>query len=127
MISLLLLPKLLIAGGSSFLGTLELPRSPDMINHTLAGEKIPAREVVCRDRWGTPMLPDGKGSYSIIAPIDKGLIAQSLWIPPISGSRPTPTPPPSVSLPVLGAPAQTVPSAKGGAVSVPADAAGIPR
>jgi hypothetical protein len=124
---LLLLPKLLIAGGSSFLGTLELPPSPDMINHTLAGEKIPAREVVCRDRWGTPMLPDGKGGYSIIAPIDKGLIAQSLWIPPISGSRPTPTPTPPVSLPVLGAPVQNIPGDKAGSVETPSAAAGIPR
>ena len=122
MISLLLLPKLLIAGGSSFLGTLELPPSIDMINHTLAGEKIPAREVVCRDRWGTPMLPDGKGGYSIIAPIDKSLIAQSLWIPPVSGSRPTPTPTAPVSLPVLGAPVQVVPAGKEVAPS-----GGIPR
>jgi len=127
MISLLLLPKLLIAGGSSFLGALELPPSPDMINHTLAGEKIPAREVVCRDRWGTPMLPDGKGSYSIIAPIDKGLIAQSLWIPPVSGSRPIPTPTPSASLPVLGASVQNIPDSKGGSVATPAASTGIPR
>ena len=47
---LLLLPKLLIAGGSSFLGNLELPPNVDMMNHTLVGEKIPAKEVVCRDR-----------------------------------------------------------------------------
>jgi hypothetical protein len=127
MIFLLLLPKLLIAGGSSFLGTLELPPSIDMINHTLAGEKIPAREVVCRDRWGTPMLPDGKGSYSIIAPIKKDLIAQSLWIPPVSGSRPTPTPLPTVSLPVLGAPAQNIPGAKADSVGTPSVPTGIPR
>jgi hypothetical protein len=98
-----------------------------MINHTLAGEKIPAREVVCRDRWGTPMLPDGKGSYSIIAPIDKGLIAQSLWIPPVSGSRPIPTPTPSASLPVLGASVQNIPDSKGGSVATPAASTGIPR
>jgi hypothetical protein len=126
MISLLLLPKLLIAGGSSFLGTLELPPSPDVINHTLAGEKIPAREVVCRDRWGTPMLPDGKGSYSIIAPIDKGLIAQSLWIPPVSGSRPTPTPLPPGSLPVIGAPSKTIPAGKPGDL-IASPATGVPR
>ncbi|MFZ0435190.1 MAG: hypothetical protein WAL87_04365 [Chthoniobacterales bacterium] len=34
------------------------------------------------------MLPDGKGGYSVIAPIKKNLIAQSLWIPPVSGNRP---------------------------------------
>ena len=88
MISLLLLPKLLIAGGSSFLGNIELPPAVLTMNHTLKGEQIPAAQVVCRDRWGTPMLPDGKGSYSLIAPINKKLIAQSLWIPPVSGKRP---------------------------------------
>jgi hypothetical protein len=130
MTPLLLLPKLIIAGGSSFLGTLELPPNTDMLNHTLAGEKIPAKEVVCRDRWGTPMLPDGKGGYSIISPIDKKLIAQSLWIPPVSGARPTPTPAPPVSLPVLGAPAQSGTALKTGAAGMAAPvvpAAGIPR
>ncbi len=126
MISLLLLPKLLIAGGSSFLGTLELPPSIDMINHTLAGKEIRAREVVCRDRWGTPMLPDGKGNYSIIAPIDKGLIAQSLWIPPVSGSRPIPTPTPPVSLPVLGGPAQNILGSKTGAAGASVSTTGVP-
>jgi hypothetical protein len=126
MFSLLLLPKLLIAGGSSFLGTLELPPSLVMVNHTLAGEKILAREVVCRDRWGTPMLPDGKGGYSIISPIDKGLIAQSLWIPPVSGSRPKPTPAPPVSLPVIGAPPQNTPAGGNGS-SLATPGSGIPR
>ena len=88
MVLLSLLPKLLIAGGSSFLGTLQIP-SPEVINnHTLLGEKIPSTQVVCRDRWGTPMLPDGKAGYSVIAPIKKSLIVQSLWIPPIHGERP---------------------------------------
>lgn len=85
----LFLPKLLIAGGSSFLGNIDLPPAVQTMNHTLAGEKIPSSQVVCRDRWGTPMLPEGKGSYSLIAPINKKLIAQSLWIPPVSGKRPT--------------------------------------
>jgi len=84
----LFVPAFLIAGGSSFLGNVELPAPVEMMNHTLAGEKIPSREVVCRNRWGTPMLPDGKGGYSVIAPIKKHLIAQSLWIPPVSGTRP---------------------------------------
>lgn len=96
MTPLLLLPKLLIAGGSSFLGTLSFPASGDVMNHTLAGEKIPASQVVCRDRWGTPMPPDGKAGYSLISPIKKSLIEQSLWIPPVSGTRPfvkAPVPP----------------------------------
>jgi len=129
MTSILLLPKLLIAGGSSFLGTLELPPKVDMMNHTLVGEKIPAKEVVCRDRWGTPMLPNGKAGYSIISPIDKKLIAQSLWIPPVSGARPTPAPTQPVAPVILGAPGMTdaasVPSSP--APSASTSAAGIPR
>jgi hypothetical protein len=88
MVFLSLLPKLLIAGGSSFLGTLEIPPPQVINNHTLAGEKIPSTQVVCRDRWGTPMLPNGKAGYSLIAPINKDLIAQSLWVPPVHGERP---------------------------------------
>lgn len=88
MIPLLLLPKLFLAGGA-FLGTLELPQTTTLYNHTLAGEKIPAYKVVTRSRWGTPMLPDGKAGYSLTAPINKKLIAESLWIPPVSGTRPT--------------------------------------
>ncbi len=72
---------LLIAGGA-FLGTLTAPQEPEMINHTLRGEVIPAKEVVCRNMWGTPMLPDGKGGYSLIAPISSEFIAQSLIQPP---------------------------------------------
>lgn len=106
---LLLLPKLLIAGGSSFLGNIEMPPGVPMMNHTLAGEKVSAAQVVCRDRWGTPMLPDGKGSYSLIAPINKNLIAQSLWIPPVSGNRPVAAksvpPPPASPVVVTVAPA----------------------
>ena len=88
MTPLILLPKLFLAGGASFLGGLDLPANTDVMNHTLAGEKIPASQVVCRSRWGTPMPPDNKAGYSLIAPINAGLIAQSLWIPPISGTRP---------------------------------------
>jgi hypothetical protein len=72
---------LLIAGGA-FLGTLATPQEPEMFNHTLRGERVPANEVVCRNRWGTPMLPDGKGGYSVIAPINPEFIAQSLIQPP---------------------------------------------
>lgn len=92
MTPLLLLPKLFIAGGA-FLGALQTPTDPPMDNHTLAGEKIPAVQVVTRSQWGTPMLPDGKGGYSLIAPIDKKLIEQSLWIPPVFGTRPAPEAP----------------------------------
>ena len=75
---------LLIAGGA-FLGTFATPQEPDMVNHTLRGEVIPAREVVCQNMWGTPMLPDGKGGYSLIAPISPEFIAQSLIQPPRTG------------------------------------------
>jgi len=87
-----ILPKLLIAGGASFLGNLELPSNPVINNYTLGGEKVRSTEVVCRDRWGTPMLPDGKGGYSVIAPVKKDLIAQSLWIPPVHGEKPAQAP-----------------------------------
>jgi len=82
-----LLPALFLAGGA-FLGAFQAPPRADAMNHTLKGEEIPASQVVCRSHWGTPMPPDKKGGYSLIAPIKKSLIAQSLWIPPVSGSRP---------------------------------------
>lgn len=85
---MLLLPKLLIAGGVSFLGTLQQPAPVDLPNHTLAGDKVSSSQVVCRNAWGTPMLPNGKAGYSVIAPIKKSLIAQSLWIPPVKYRRP---------------------------------------
>jgi len=88
MIFLSLIPKLLIAGGSSFLGTLEIPAPQVINNHTLAGEKIPSVQVVCRDRWGTPMLPTGNAGYSLIVPLRQSLIDQSLWVPPVHGERP---------------------------------------
>jgi len=74
---------LLLAGGA-FLGAITQPES-ELYNHTLRGERILAKEVVCRNRWGTPMLPDGKGGYSLIAPINPEFIAQSLVQPPITG------------------------------------------
>lgn len=74
---------ILIAGGA-FVGALTTPAQPDMFNHTLLGERILAKEVVCRGRWGTPMLPDGKGGYSLNAPINQEFIAQSLIQPPIT-------------------------------------------
>ena len=72
---------LLIAGGA-FIGAFTAPQEPEMMNHTLRGEAIPAKEIVCRSRWGTPMLPDGKGSYSLISPINPEFIALSLIQPP---------------------------------------------
>ena len=74
---------LLIAGGA-FIGAFSVPQEPEMMNHTLPsrGALIPAKEVVCRNMWGTPMLPDGKGSYSLIAPINQEFIAESLIQPP---------------------------------------------
>jgi len=77
--------SLIIAGGISAAAASSTQFEwPDIMNHTLLGEQIPAREVVCRNRWGTPMLPDGKGGYSLIAKIDPILIRESLIIPPVS-------------------------------------------
>lgn len=118
----LFVPAFLIAGGSSFMGNVELPAPVEMMNHTLAGEKIPSREVVCRNRWGTPMLPDGKGGYSVIAPIKKHLIAQSLWIPPVSGTRPkviarnVPTVPTAAPATATVPSPETVPASTGASV-----------
>ena len=71
----------LIAGGS-ILNTLVAPEPVDTLNHTLPGAKVKAKEVVSRNAWGTPMMPDGKGSYSLIAPPDPILIERSLIQPP---------------------------------------------
>lgn len=116
---LICVPAFLIAGGSSFLGNFQPPADVQMMNHTLAGEKIPSAQVVCRNRWGTPMLPDGKAGYSVIAPIKKGLIAQSLWIPPVSGSRPKPALASSLSAPASVISAPAVGGAASGAPSLP--------
>lgn len=83
--------SLLLAGGS-FLGAVTQTTQVTEIetyNHTLRGERILAKEVVCRSRWGTPMLPDGKGGYSLIAPINQEFIERSLFQPPavIPGGR----------------------------------------
>ena len=107
MIPFLIFPKLFIAGGV-FLGTLELPPDIALDNHTLLGEKISSSQVVTRSCWGTPMLPDGKGGYSLIAPINKKLIEQSLWIPPVSGTRPVVETPAATNAAVLLAPSSVV-------------------
>lgn len=75
---------LLIAGGA-FLGTLATPPETPMVNHTLRGEAVLAKEVVCRNYWGTPMLPNGTGGYSLTAPISPEFIARSLVQPPKTG------------------------------------------
>ncbi len=77
---------LLLAGGA-FLGAATQSSymtvaDSDLYNHTLRGERVLAKEVVCRNMWGTPMLPDGKAGYSIIAPINLEYIRQSLIQPP---------------------------------------------
>jgi hypothetical protein len=113
---MLSLPKFLIAGGA-FLGTLQLPQQVPVDNHTLLGERIPSAQVVTRSRWGTPMLPDGKGGYSLIAPINQKNIAQSLWIPPVSGHRPVVEKPAVVT---------SQPNASGTAAPSPKDAATDP-
>jgi hypothetical protein len=76
--------SLLIAGGISLAAAPQTTafQWPDINNHTLLGQAVPAKDVVCRNRWGTPMLPDGKGGYSLIAPINKDWIRESLYQPP---------------------------------------------
>ncbi len=76
---------LLIAGGA-FLGAMATPQDSDLFNHTLRGEKILAKQVVCRNMWGTPMPPDGKGGYSLIAPLNAQFIENSLLQPPKGGA-----------------------------------------
>ena len=71
----------LIAGGS-LISTLVSPELPDLNNHTLRGTPVPAKDVVCRNVWGTPMMPDGKGSYNLTAAPDAALIERSLIQPP---------------------------------------------
>jgi hypothetical protein len=72
---------LLIAGGS-LISTFTAPQLPEMMNHTLNGTPVRAQEVVCRTRWGTPMMPDGKGSYNITAAPNPAYIQRSLIQPP---------------------------------------------
>jgi hypothetical protein len=76
--------SLIIAGGISLAAAPQTTtvQWPEINNHTLLGQPVPAKDVVCRNRWGTPMLPDGKGGYSLIAPINKDWIQESLQQPP---------------------------------------------
>ena len=105
--------SLIIAGGMSIATTMKPVEWPDINNHTLKGQIILTSRVVCRDRWGTPMLPDGKGGYSLIQPINDKYIAESLIIPPwnIPPGTPErevlyrPLPPVSISIEPTVAPA----------------------
>lgn len=78
-----------LAGGA-FVAAVTQSSTPevDMYNHTLRGERVFAHEVVCRNRWGTPMLPDGRGGYSLISPINQSAIELSLIQPPKTGGDP---------------------------------------
>lgn len=104
---------LLIAGGT-VLGTLVQPEMPDMINHTLSGTQVQASNVVCRNRWGTPMLPTGDGGYNLIAVPEESLIAQSLIQPPNS--------PKGIQFPIYRPGAKIGPAAEKPAPAVPAPA-----
>lgn len=72
---------LLIAGGAVAVAFVA-PELPEPMNHTLAGDEIKAVEVVCRNRYGTPMLPERGGSYNVAAPYNAELVARSLVQPP---------------------------------------------
>lgn len=74
--------SLIIAGGVYMAANAKSVDWLDIDNHTLKGEAIVASKVVCRDRWGTPMLPNSSGGYSLIAAINKDYITQSLIQPP---------------------------------------------
>ncbi len=80
---------LLIAGGILFTPTPSTPNAPEveMINHTLAGDPVPAKDVTTRSRWGTPMMPNGTGGYSLIQSIVPMWVAQSLVQPPKTGGE----------------------------------------
>jgi len=73
--------SLLIAGGS-IISTFTAPQLPVIMNHTLVGAPVKAQEVVCRTRWGTSMMPDGKGSYNLTAAPNPIYIQRSLIQPP---------------------------------------------
>jgi hypothetical protein len=114
--------SLIIAGGVYMAANAKTVEWTDIDNHTLKGEAIASSKVVCRDRWGTPMLPNGKGGYSLIAAINEDYIQESLIQPPeyprgMVAYRPLPTvevtvetpvsvpAPPTVTPPVEAAPA----------------------
>lgn len=119
--------SLIIAGGVYVAATAPTTEWPDINNHTLRGEPIPSSKVVCRDMWGTPMLPDGKGGYSLIAKINDDFIRESLIIPPkttgMVAYRPLPPVQESSDAPVsIPAPTTVAPPAP----AAPAPAAAAP-
>jgi len=75
---------LIVAGGVFAGGVMPTATLQDteLLNNTLLAEVLPAKHVVCRNLWGTPMLPDGKGGYSLIQSVKEEFINQSLIIPP---------------------------------------------
>ena len=74
--------SLIIAGGIFLTSPKAATTTEILYDHTLRGEPIPASDVVTWNRFGTPMLPDGKGGYSLIAPINQEYINLSLKQPP---------------------------------------------
>jgi hypothetical protein len=100
---------------------------PDVDNHTLRGEPIAGSKVVCRSRWGTPMLPNGKGGYSLIAPINNDFIALSLIQPPqdprgMVAYRPLPNVDITIEAPTLPEPPTTSAPAPAPANTAPVEA-----
>lgn len=75
---------LLIAGGIVFTPTpSQQPVAPvETVNHLLLGDPVPAKDVVTRNRWGTPMMPLGNGGYSLIQAYVEEYVKQSLIQPP---------------------------------------------
>ncbi|MFV0414895.1 MAG: hypothetical protein ACK5NG_00860 [Chthoniobacterales bacterium] len=78
---------LLIAGGMALSSLTTQVEKTDTTNYTLLAERVPSEEVLTRSYWGTPMLPDGKGGYSMISPINPEYIARSLKRPPITNGK----------------------------------------
>jgi hypothetical protein len=122
--------SLIIAGGISMAANPKSVNWPDIDNHTLKGEAIVSSKVVCRTMWGTPMLPDGKGGYSLIAAINEDYIKESLIQPPqytrgMVAYRPLP----AIEIeevPTLPAPATVAPAAATPAASQAAPASAAP-
>ncbi len=143
--------SLIIAGGVSMAANAKPIDWPDVNNHTLKGETIPGSQVVCRDMWGTPMLPNGKGGYTLISPINGDFIKESLIqppqdprgmvayrpLPPVDESAdasvtlpapPTvaPSAPPAAQAPASAAPAEASPQPDATAPVAPSDAPAAP-
>jgi len=64
-------------------------------NHLLDGSTVSANSVVCRDKYGTPMIPDGRGGYSKVEPktyhqviVTRDSYGNVDWTPKIVGYYP---------------------------------------